>query len=92
MYLANFVKLNKLVFRFFYENLTVFEASAGVDESWVFKNENISLYFMKVHIYIGLRVTGFTGYRFSGFFLFRVFSREFRKCRIIRECRIVSFR
>ena len=33
-----------------------------------FKNENISLYFMKVHIYIGLRVTGFTGYRFSGFF------------------------
>ena len=92
MYLANFLERSKLVFLFFYENLTVFETSAGVDESWVFKNENISFYFMKVHIYIGLRVTGFTGYRFSGFFLFRVFSREFRKCRIIRECRVVSFR
>jgi hypothetical protein len=50
-----------------------------------------SLYFMKAHFYIGLRVTGLlvTGLQV---FLFRVFSREFRKCRIIRECRIVSFR
>ena len=34
MYLANFLKLNKLVFRLFYENLTVFEAIG------FFKNEN----------------------------------------------------
>ena len=40
MYLANFLERSKLVFLFFYENLTVFETSAGVDESWVFKNEN----------------------------------------------------
>jgi hypothetical protein len=40
MYLANFFRVKSACFSIFYENLTVFEASAEIDENWEFKNEN----------------------------------------------------